>query len=135
MIVVSDFLDDTDWSRSLTHLSHTQQMLCVQIVDRRELALPAAGMMTLVDTESGRNLHVQSNSPALRERYATAARERHERIGRRIREAGSEHLVLFTDADWLIEIVRFVAGRRTLRRQTTLSQRSSVGATRLRSVR
>ena len=72
-------------------------------------------MLTLVDTETGRNLHVQSNSPALRDRYAAAARDRHESIGRRIRGAGCEHLVLFTSSDWLIEIVRFVAGRRTLR--------------------
>jgi uncharacterized protein (DUF58 family) len=109
-------------------------MLCVQVVDRRELALPAAGMLTLVDTESGRNLHVQSNSARLRERYADAARERHDAIGRRIRDAGSEHLVLFTDSDWLIEIVRFVAGRRTMRRHTTVSLQNRIGATRLRRV-
>ncbi len=134
VIVISDFLDATDWPRHLARLGQTQQMLCVQVVDRRELALPAAGMLTLVDTESGRNVHVQSNSARLRERYATAAAERHADIARRIREAGSEHLVLFTDSDWLIEIVRFVAGRRTLRRHTTLSPRFRVGASPLRRV-
>jgi hypothetical protein len=91
-------------------------------------------MLTLVDTETGRDIHVQSNSAALRDRYAAAAKERHEGIGRRIREAGSEHLVLFTDADWLIEIVRFVAGRRTLRRHPSLSRNRRGRATRLRSV-
>jgi uncharacterized protein (DUF58 family) len=138
VIVISDFLEPTDgptgWSRNLARLAQTQQMLCVQIVDRRELALPAAGMLTLVDTESGRNVHVQSNSARLRERYATAARARHVDIARRIRDAGSEHLVLFTDSDWLIEIVRFVAGRRTLRRHTTLSPRFRTGVSPLRSV-
>ncbi len=134
VIVISDFLDPTDWRPAIARLAQTQQVLCVQVVDARELALPAAGMLTLVDTETGRNLHVQSNSASLRERYATAARERHASIGARIRDAGAEQLVLFTDSDWLIEIVRFVAGRRTLRRHTSLSQRARVGATQLRSV-
>ncbi len=134
VIVISDFLDDNDWRPAVARLAQTQQMLCVQVVDPRELVLPAAGMLTLVDTESGRNLHVQSNSAVLRARYADAAQERHARIARQIRDAGAEHLVLFTDSDWLIEIVRFVAARRTLRRHTSLSQRARAGATVLRSV-
>ena len=133
VIVISDFLDDTDWHRAVARLAIGQQMLCVQVVDPRELSLPAAGMLTLVDTETGRNMHVQSNSAALRDRYAAAARERHESIGRRVRDAGSEHLVLSTSSDWLIEIVRFVAGRRTLRRQASPVHRSHGRAT-LRSV-
>ena len=98
------------------------------------VVLVEGDVLTLVDTESGRDIHVQSNSETLRARYAAAAKERHEAIGRFIRQAGSEHLVLFTDADWLIEIVRFVAGRRTLRRHTSLSRNQRGRATRLRSV-
>ncbi len=61
----------------------------MQVVDPRELSLPAVGMLTLVDTETGRNLHVQSNSAALRDRYAAAAQERHDTIARQIRDAGA----------------------------------------------
>ncbi len=141
VIVISDFLDTTDWRRAVARLAQSQQMLCVQVIDPRELTLPAVGMVTLVDTETGRDLHVQSNSVRLRRRYAAAAQDRHTAIGRQIRDAGSEHLVLSTDSDWLIEIVRFVAGRRTMRRHTSRSIRaqSSGAATtpdlaRLRSV-
>jgi uncharacterized protein (DUF58 family) len=134
VIVVSDFLDDADWSHAIARLALAHQVLCVQVVDPRELTLPAAGMLALVDTESGRNIHVQSNSASLREKYATAANERHAAIGRRIREAGSEHLVLATNSDWLMAIVRFVAGRRSLRRHTSNVRHERARATRLRSV-
>jgi uncharacterized protein (DUF58 family) len=144
VIVISDFLDDTGrddtgrddtgWREAVARLALAHQVLCVQVVDPRELALPAAGMLALVDTETGRDIHVQTNSSALRDRYAAAARERHEAIGRRIRDAGSEHLVLSTDADWLIAIVGFVAGRKTLRRHTSSRQQQRGRATRLRSV-
>ena len=134
VIVISDFLDDTEWKQAVARLALGHQVLCVQVVDPRELALPAAGMLTLVDTETGRDIHVQSNSSSLRDRYAAAAKERHETIGRQVREAGSEHLVLFTDADWLIAIVRFVAGRKTVRRHASPSRQQRARATRLRSI-
>lgn len=134
VIVLSDFLDDTDWRRSVSRLALAHQVLCVQIVDPRELSLPAVGMLTLVDTETGRNLHVQSNSAALRDRYAAAAQERHATIARQITDSGAEHLVLSTDADWLIDIVRFVVRRRTMNRHTSLARMQRGRATRLRSV-
>jgi uncharacterized protein (DUF58 family) len=134
VIVVSDFLDDRDWHRSLARLALAHHVLCVQVVDPRELALPAAGMLTLVDTESGRDIHVQSNSTALREKYAAAAQARHDAIGRKIRDAGSELLVLYTSSDWLIEIVRFVAGQRLLGRHTSFPRGQRARATRLRSM-
>jgi uncharacterized protein (DUF58 family) len=134
VIVVSDFFEDRDWHTPLARLALAHQVLCVQVVDPRELALPAAGMLTFVDTETGRDIHVQSNSADLREKYAAAAQARHEQIGRRIREAGGEHLVLFTSSDWLIEIVRFVAGQRLLGRHTSFPRAQHARATRLRSM-
>jgi uncharacterized protein (DUF58 family) len=95
------------------------QVVAAQVVDPRELALPAVGITAFVDPETGRRLHVQTNSGALRQRYDTAARERHEAIGRAVRGAGAEHLVLATDRDWLLDIVKFVAGRRSLRGRPT----------------
>jgi uncharacterized protein (DUF58 family) len=139
VIVISDFLDDTGlddigWRQSVSRLALAHQVLCVQVVDPRELALPAAGMLALVDTETGRDIHVQTNSTSLRDRYAAAAQGRHETIGRRIREAGSEHLVLSTDADWLLGIVHFVAGRKTVRRHMSPSRtQQRLSATPLRS--
>jgi uncharacterized protein (DUF58 family) len=134
VIVVSDFLDTGEWDRSLARLSIAHQVLAVQVVDRREYELPAAGMLTLVDAETGREIEVQSNSAALRLRYAAAARERHDMISNKIRKAGAGHLVLATDRDWLLDIVRFVAGSRTIRRTVTTLPDQRAGASQLRSV-
>jgi uncharacterized protein (DUF58 family) len=124
VIVVSDFLDTTDWQRSLARLSVGHQTLAVQVVDPRENELPAVGMLTLIDTESGRTIDVQTNSTSLRSRYAAAAQERHAAIRERLRASGASHLVLATDRDWLIDIVRFIAGSRTTRRARTTQLRS-----------
>ncbi len=143
VIVISDFLDASDWRRPLGRIAVAHQVLAVQVVDPREHALPAAGMLSLIDTETGRQMHVQSNSSKLRERYAAAARVRHDDIADQIRRAGGEHLVLSTDRDWLIDIVKFVASRRVVRRNalprnapvTGTSRTTRVGAASVRPLR
>ncbi len=110
--IVSDFLGDTDWERPLRGLSERHQLLAVEIVDPRELELPAAGLMTFVDTESGEQIEVQTSSAELRRRYANAASEQRVEIATMLRHARAGHLQLRTDRDWVTDVVKFVIARR-----------------------
>ncbi|HMC52520.1 MAG TPA: DUF58 domain-containing protein [Acidimicrobiales bacterium] len=112
VIVVSDFLDASDWAAPLRRLAMRHHVVAAQVTDPRELRLPAVGMMALVDAETGEHLYVQTNSAGLRERYAAVAAQRQLRIGRLLADAGAEHLRLSTDRDWLLDVVRFVGRRR-----------------------
>jgi uncharacterized protein (DUF58 family) len=87
-------------------------LLGIEIVDPRELALPAAGLVTFADPETGEQLEVQTSDRALRERYAFAADQQREQIASMLRRAGADHLRLRTDSDWLSDTVKFVVTRR-----------------------
>jgi uncharacterized protein (DUF58 family) len=115
VVVVSDFLDPSDWATPLRRLCLRHQVIAVQVSDPRELQLPDVGMLSVVDPETGQHLHVQTGSAILRERYRAAAAERHNQIRRLLGEAGAEHLALSTDRDWLIDVARFVDRRRAAR--------------------
>jgi uncharacterized protein (DUF58 family) len=115
IVVVSDFLEASDWAVPLGRVAQRHQIIAVQVSDPREMDLPDVGMLTVIDAETGRQLHVQTNSATLRERYAAAARQRDERISGLIAESGAEHLRLSTDRDWLIDVARFVGRRRGAR--------------------
>lgn len=115
IVVVSDFLDPSDWASPLRRLSLRHQVIAVHVTDPRELELPDVGLLTVVDPETGEHLHVQTGSPALRERYRAAATERHDRIRRALVGAGAEYLPLSTDRDWLLDVVAFVDRRRVAR--------------------
>ncbi len=128
IVVVSDFLEASEWAVPLSRLALRHQIIAVQVTDPREMQLPDVGMLEVVDAETGRQLHVQTNSAALRERYAAAAAERDERITRLIAETGAEHLRLSTDRDWLIDVARFV-GRRRRARLPVRSAYARAGAT------
>lgn len=112
LVVVSDFLAPPGWERPLRGLASRHELLAVEIVDPRELELPSVGVLTMVDPETGRRRDVQTANPGLRARYAAAAAQQRAAIADALRTAGADHLLLRTDSDWLVDLVRFVAGRR-----------------------
>ena len=109
--VVSDFLSSDDWDGPMRALSSRHEMLAVEVVDPRELELPAVGTLTVVDPETGRTREVTTNRRT-RERYAQAAAEQRADIATRLRRAGVGHLQLRTDRDWVLDVVQFVSARR-----------------------
>jgi len=115
LVVVSDFLAADGWERSLRGLSHRHEVLAVEIIDPRELSLPEVGVIELVDPETGAQREIHT-SAEVRGRYAEAAEAQRREIARRIRASGADHLVLRTDRDWLLDIVRFVGRRKERRR-------------------
>ncbi|MDQ3681167.1 MAG: DUF58 domain-containing protein [Actinomycetota bacterium] len=117
-VVVSDFLSDTDWDRPLRALAQRHQVLAIEVVDPVELALPDVGYLTLVDPETGRVRDVQTSRRSLRERYAAAASDQRASIAARLRGAGAAHLVLRTDGDLVLAVVRFVLAQRRIGRVT-----------------
>lgn len=126
VVVVSDFLDAGDWRTPLRALATRHQVIAAHVTDPRELELPDVGMLAVVDPETGRQLHVETRSARLRQRYAAAARDRHERIGADLRACGAEYLHLSTDRDWVLDTLRFVTGRRA--RFSALDPRTRTGS-------
>jgi uncharacterized protein (DUF58 family) len=110
--VISDFLGEPDWERPLRGLGDRHELLGIEIVDPREMALPAAGLVTFVDPETGEQLEVQTSDERVRARYAAAALAQRESIASMLRRAGADHLQLRTDSDWLSDIAKFVVTRR-----------------------
>src|SRR3954454_16825951 len=112
VVVISDFLGDSDWERPLRALSTRHELLAIEVVDPRELELADVGLLTVVDPESGQTLEVPTGDAEFRARFAAGAAAQREAIARSLRRAGAGHLRLRTDRDWLMDVVRFVADRR-----------------------
>jgi len=111
-VVVSDWLDPTPWQHAMRRLGVRHDVLAIEVVDPRELALADVGVLELVDPETGFLYEVQTSDPRLRERYAAAAAAQREAIARDLRASGADHLTLRTDRDWMLDLVRFVVSRR-----------------------
>ena len=112
VVVISDFLGDSDWERPLRGLSARHELLAIEVVDPRELELPDVGLLTVVDPESGQTLEVPTGDAEFRARFAEGAAAQRQAVATALRRCGAGHLQLRTDRDWLMDVVRFVADRR-----------------------
>ncbi|HET7489256.1 MAG TPA: DUF58 domain-containing protein [Acidimicrobiales bacterium] len=115
VVVITDLLDKGPWPRELRALAYRHDVVVAEVRDPRETELPAVGLLTLVDPETGRHLEVQTANAKVRARFAAAAAAQVEAKERAVKTAGAGHLVLSTDRDWMLDVVRFVARRRRRR--------------------
>lgn len=110
-VLVSDFIGLLDWERALRGLSGRHDLLAVEVLDPRDLALPEVGTVVLTDPESGRQREVTTTAVLRRDFSAAAAAHRAD-VAAALRRCGAAHLVLRTDSDWIADVVRFVLTRK-----------------------
>ncbi len=131
VVVVSDFLSpdvataSSAWGRPLRALATRHDVVAVEVVDPRELELPAVGTLAVVDPETGRTREVRTDRRT-RARYAAAAAEQRRIVADELRRAGVAHLRLSTDRDWVLDVARFVQHRRRMQSAAAHGRRGGV---------
>ncbi|HWJ45582.1 MAG TPA: DUF58 domain-containing protein [Gaiellaceae bacterium] len=108
VVVVSDFRGPVDWQRPLVELAGRHEVVAVEIRDLREQELPNAGVLWLVDPETGRQVRADTRSEKLRARFAAAAAAERAGVARMLASAGARHVVLTTSGDWLRSLAVFL---------------------------
>jgi uncharacterized protein (DUF58 family) len=108
VVVVSDFRGPIDWRRPLLELAGRHEVVAIEIRDPREQELPNAGVLWLVDPETGRQVRADTRNERLRARFAAAAAEERAQLARTLASAGSRHVVLTTSGDWLRSLAVFL---------------------------
>jgi uncharacterized protein (DUF58 family) len=116
--VISDFLGPRtgevfDWERPLRGLSARHDLIAIEVLDPRDLDLPDMGTVVLADPETGRQKEVLT-TPLLRREFAAAAAAHRDEVAKALRRCSAGQLTLWTDSDWVSDIVRFVVARKRL---------------------
>jgi uncharacterized protein (DUF58 family) len=107
-VVVSDFRGPLDWRRPLLELAGRHDLIAIEIRDPREQELPNAGVLWLVDPETGRQVRADTRSARLRSRFAAAAAAERAEVARTLAAAGTRHVILSTSGDWLRSLAMFL---------------------------
>lgn len=115
IIVVSDFIGDGDWERSLLRLGPRHEVVALRVVDPADDELPNAGLVVIEDAETGEQLLVDSGDPLLRARLRVAVEERDASLAAGMRRVGVPVHRIDTTADLATALVEVVASTRRRR--------------------
>lgn len=67
--LVSDFIDESDYSKALSIANNKHDLIAVQVYDKREMQLPDVGLMRVYDAETGEERWINTSSKKVRETY------------------------------------------------------------------
>jgi len=91
-------------------------LVCIHLHDPRESVLPAAGLMTIEDAETGELLEMDTNRASVREKFARTNSERLAELDRAMRRAGVDTLSFSTGQPFAQTLQSFFETRRGRRR-------------------
>jgi len=112
IIVISDFIGDGDWERSLLRLGPRHEVVALRVVDAADEELPEAGLVVVEDAETGEQLVIDSGDPLLRARLREAVADREDLLTTGMRRAGVPVHRIGTDADLAKALIGVVASTR-----------------------
>lgn len=113
--LISDF-QDSDYENQLRLAALHYDLIAITITDPRELELPDAGLIELVDAETGEHLMVDTAHAATRERFRIAAEARRMALRDRFTALNIDQIEVRTNRDYVQDLIRFFQTRD--RRQT-----------------
>jgi len=114
MFLISDF-QDRGYERALRVAKRRHDMILVNVTDPRERELPRAGLIELVDNETGRRLVVDTASGAFRRRYKALRARAADNHARRLRQLKLDCIDVSTGGSFVDPLVRFFRTREARR--------------------
>ena len=115
IVVISDFIGNGDWERSLLRLAPRHEVVALRVIDSADDELPDAGLVVVEDAETGEQLVIDSSDPLLRARLAACVEERDIGLAVGMRRAGVPIHRIGTDADLATALIDVVASTRRRR--------------------
>ncbi|RIK32704.1 MAG: DUF58 domain-containing protein [Anaerolineae bacterium] len=116
VFVISDFISEPGWERSLSLLGQRHEVIAVRLYDPREIELPDVGMVVMEDAETGAQMFVDTHDLNFRKKFFAAAQKREQDLNAAFKRAGVDVLPLSTEDDLVRSIVRFAKQRQQARR-------------------
>src|SRR6266581_3675561 len=109
IVVISDFIGDGDWGRSLLRLVPRHEVVALRVIDAADDELPDVGLVVVEDAETGEQLVIDSSDPLLRARLRAGVDERDDRLAAGMSRAGVPIHRIGTDADLATALIEVVA--------------------------
>jgi uncharacterized protein (DUF58 family) len=109
--IISDFFAK-EFKKPLSIANKKHDCVAITITDPREQELPDAGIVELVDAETGRLFMLDTSNALLRQRYASRSRALGEERSHLFSSINMDHIDVRTDRSYIEEFVKFFKSRK-----------------------
>lgn len=104
VFVISDFLDDTQFTTPLKILRRRHDVIALRIMDKREVEIPDIGLIELEDEETGEQVLVDTSDDAFRDAYARLVSKGNSEFNTSMTSSKIDAVTLFTDNDYTLPL-------------------------------
>lgn len=99
--LLSDFIDDHDYSKSLTIANRKHDVAAIQVYDERDAKIPDIGLVRLRDLETGGDLWIDTSSRSVRREYEKHWYFRQQTLRDFTTKSGVDLISVRTDEDFV----------------------------------
>lgn len=107
----------TPFEKTLRVVSRRHDVVAITITDTAEEVLPDAGLLALVDPETGHEWLVDTGAPGLRTLYSRDSAAERETLRRLFRRLGVDEIEVRTDASYITPLLGFFRKRDRLKQR------------------
>ena len=106
VFILSDFMDD-GYQKSLRVVSSKHDVIAIIVTDKLEMRLPDAGLISLVDAETGENVVVDTSDEKIRNSYFALRQAQQERLEKMFKKINLDHITIKTGESYVEPLYKF----------------------------
>jgi uncharacterized protein (DUF58 family) len=99
--LISDFINQNSYLDALTIANRKHDVVAIQVYDRREVELPAVGLIKMKDAETGAERWIDSSSAGVRKMYSDWWRRRQDEMTQSFNKCRVDSVSVRTEDDYV----------------------------------
>lgn len=111
MFVISDFIDEHDYSKALSLARNKHDVMAIQVYDKRDAQLPDVGLMRITDLETGATRWIDTSSSKVRKAYGKWWYERQQAMSEILKKSRVNFTGVATDEDYVKALMALFKNR------------------------
>lgn len=111
MFVISDFIDEHDYSKALSLARNKHDVMAIQVYDKRDAQLPDVGLMRIMDLETGATRWIDTSSSKVRKAYGKWWYERQQAMSEILKKSRVNFTGVATDEDYVKALMALFKNR------------------------
>ena len=110
VFILSDFMDD-GFQKSLRVVSSKHDVIAIKVTDKLEIQLPDAGLISLVDAETGENVVVDTSDEKIRNSYSALRQAQQEELEKMFKKINLDYINIKTGESYVEPLYKFFRKR------------------------